>query len=87
MKRYQRAHITVSQTVGRRGVITPLAAMVLLVVLAGIALVVNRLWLDAASLEVTTCIETAVLAAGQELAADDLLKEKPNYQTISYDWR
>ncbi|MCH9653164.1 MAG: hypothetical protein K0U86_05370 [Planctomycetes bacterium] len=82
MKRYQRAHITVSQTVGRRGVITPLAAMVLLVVLAGIALVVNRLWLDAASLEVTTCIETAVLAAGQELAADDLLKEKPNYQTL-----
>ncbi|WP_298864559.1 hypothetical protein [uncultured Gimesia sp.] len=82
MKRYQRSHITVSQTVGRRGVITPLAAMVLLVVLAGISLVVNRLWLDAASLEVTTCIETAVLAAGQELAADDLLKEKPNYQTL-----
>ena len=82
MKRFQRSHITVSQAAGRRGVITPLAAMVLLVVLAGIALVVNRLWLDAASLEVTTCIETAVLAAGQELAADELLKEKPNYQTL-----
>ena len=82
MKRFQRSHITVTQAAGRRGVITPLAAMVLLVVLAGIALIVNRLWLDAASLEVTTCIETAVLAAGQELATDELLKEKPNYQTL-----
>ena len=82
MKRYQSTHITVSHTAGRRGIITPLAAMVLLVVLAGISLIVNRLWLDAASLEVTTCVETAVLAAGQELAADELLKEKPDYETL-----
>ncbi|MFK7777834.1 MAG: hypothetical protein QM501_06885 [Gimesia sp.] len=82
MKRHQIIHITVSQAVGRRGIITPLAAMVLLVVLAGISLIVNRLWLDAASLEVTTCIETAVLAAGQELVADELLKENPDYETL-----
>lgn len=82
MKRNQSTHITVSQATGRRGIITPLAAMVLLVVLAGISLVVNRLWLDAATLEVTTCIETAVLAAGQELAADELLKEKPDYELL-----
>lgn len=82
MKRYQRTHITRPQHVGRRGVITPLAAMVLLAVMAGIALIVNRLWLDAATLEVTTCIETAVLAAGHELASDELLKEKPDYNKL-----
>lgn len=83
MKRYQKANIIASQAVAsRRGVITPLAAMVLLIVMAGIALIVNRLWLDAASLELTTCVETAVLAAGHELASDELLKEKPDYQTL-----
>lgn len=82
MNRYQRSHITVSQATSRRGVITPLAAIVLLVVMAGVALIVNRLWLDAASLEVTTCVETAVLAAGHELASDELLKEKPDYNTL-----
>ncbi|WP_339729866.1 hypothetical protein [uncultured Gimesia sp.] len=82
MKRYQRTQITKPQHVGRRGLITPLAAIVLLVVMAGIALIVNRLWLDAATLEVTTCVETAVLAAGHELAADELLKEKPDYNKL-----
>lgn len=82
MKRFQKSHLKAVQAAGRRGVITPLAALVLLVVLAGVALVVNRLWLDAASLEVTTCIETAVLAAGQELASDELLKEKPDYKPM-----
>ena len=66
----------------RRGVITPLAAGVLLVVLAGIALIINRLWLDAASLEVTTCIETAVLAAGHEMVSDELIKDQPDYETL-----
>lgn len=66
----------------RRGVITPLAAIVLLFVMAGIALIVNRLWLDAATLEVTTCVETAVLAAGHEMATDELLKEKPDYNSL-----
>ncbi len=82
MNRYQNSNITRAKTCGRRGVITPLAAGVMLVALFGISLIVNRLWLDAASLEVTTCIETAVLAAGQELASDELLKEKPDYQLL-----
>lgn len=82
MKRFQRTQITKPQHVGRRGLITPLAAMVLLAVMAGIALIVNRLWLDAATLEVTTCVETAVLAAGQELASDELLKEQPDYDQL-----
>tara|TARA_R110002111_G_scaffold168038_1_gene233891 strand:+ start:196186 stop:197457 length:1272 start_codon:yes stop_codon:yes gene_type:complete len=82
MKRYQKTKIAKSQVAGRRGIITPLAAIVLLVVMAGIALIVNRLWLDAATLEVTTCVETAVLAAGHELASDELLKEKPDYDAL-----
>ena len=82
MKRYTHTYITRPQHVGRRGVITPLAAIVLLAVMVGIALIVNRLWLDAATLEVTTCIETAVLAAGHELASDELLKEKPDYNKL-----
>lgn len=82
MKRYQKFNITTSQAVRRKGVITPLAAIVMLIAMASIALIVNRLWLDAASLEVTTCIETAALAAGQELASDELLKEEPDYQIL-----
>ncbi|QDT25849.1 hypothetical protein Enr10x_11470 [Gimesia panareensis] len=75
-------HQTIRTARNRRGVITPLAALVLLVVMAGIALIVNRLWLDAASLEVTTCVETAALAAGHEMVSDELLKEKPDYQSL-----
>ncbi|WP_299461119.1 hypothetical protein [uncultured Gimesia sp.] len=82
MKRYQKTNIANPHAAGRRGVITPLAAIVLLVVMTGIALIVNRLWLDAASLEVTTCVETAVLAAGHELTSDELLKEKPDYNLM-----
>lgn len=82
MKRHQTTR-PVTQTAGkRRGVITPVAAIVLLVVMAGIALIVNRLWLDAASLEATTCVETAVLAAGNEMISDELLKEKPDYEAL-----
>ncbi|QDT90735.1 hypothetical protein [Gimesia algae] len=82
MKRVQQIQFTRSQANARRGVITPLAAIVLLVVMTGIALIVNRLWLDAASLEVTTCVETAALAAGHELVSDELLKEKPDFNVL-----
>jgi len=82
MKRLQKIQFSTAQSDARRGVITPLAAIVLLVVMTGIALIVNRLWLDAASLEVTTCVETAALAAGHELVSDELLKEKPDYHLL-----
>lgn len=82
MKRVPKIQFTRSSADARRGVITPLAAIVLLVVMTGIALIVNRLWLDAASLEVTTCVETAALAAGHELVSDELLKEKPDYNLL-----
>ncbi len=58
----------------RRGFTTPAVAIALLVVMAGLALVLDRLWLDTADLELTTAAEAAALAAASELANDDLLK-------------
>ncbi|MFP6765498.1 MAG: hypothetical protein VB858_17855, partial [Planctomycetaceae bacterium] len=52
----------------------PAAIMALVVVIAGVALVLDQLWLDAASVELQTAAESAALAAGGELATDDLLK-------------
>jgi hypothetical protein len=49
-------------------------AVALLVVMAGMALILDRLWLDAADLELTTAAEAAALKAASELANDDLLK-------------
>lgn len=57
----------------RRGMLTPAVAFALLVVLAALALVIDRLWLDAAVVEIRTCAETVALAAARELADDDLL--------------
>lgn len=42
--------------------------------MCGLALIVDRLWLDAADLELTTAAESAALAAARELAGDDLLR-------------
>lgn len=42
--------------------------------MAGLALILDRLWLDAADLELTTAAEAAALVAAGELANDDLLK-------------
>jgi hypothetical protein len=58
----------------RRGFTTPAVALALLVVMAGLALILDRLWLDAADLELTTAAESAALAAASELASDDLLR-------------
>lgn len=58
----------------RRGFTTPAVAVALLVTMAGLALILDRLWLDAADLELTTAAEAAALAAASELASDDLLR-------------
>lgn len=58
----------------RRGVIALIVACALLVVLGCVALVVNRLWLENARVELTRCAEAAALAAGRELADDDRLR-------------
>ncbi len=58
----------------RRGFTTPAVAIAMLVTMAGLALILDRLWLDAADLELTTAAEAAALAAAGELATDDLMK-------------
>ena len=58
----------------RRGLTTPAVAVALIVTMAGLALIVDRLWLDAADLELTTATESAALAAARCLASDDLLR-------------
>lgn len=58
----------------RRGILAPAVAVCLLVVLACVALILDRLWLQAAHLELWTAAEAAALAAGQELADDGLLR-------------
>ena len=64
----------------RRGFTTPAVAVALLVVMAGLALILDRLWLDAADLELTTAAEAAALVAAGELANDDLLKPSADPQ-------
>ncbi|MBC7819560.1 MAG: hypothetical protein IAG10_21975, partial [Planctomycetaceae bacterium] len=56
----------------------PALALALLVVMLGAALVIDRLWLDMAYAELQRAAEASALAAGHELASDDLLREEPN---------
>lgn len=58
----------------RRGFTTPAVAVGLLVAMCGLALILDRLWLDAADLELTTAAENAAIAAASQLATDDLFK-------------
>jgi hypothetical protein len=58
----------------RRGLTTPLVAAALLVAMAGLALILDRLWLQAAQVELTTASEAAALAAARTLAGDDRLR-------------
>ncbi|MCX7422146.1 MAG: hypothetical protein NT013_21750 [Planctomycetia bacterium] len=59
----------------------PAIAVALVAILSGAALVVDRLWLDTAHTELRTAAEAAALAAGRELANDDLLREHHNRQS------
>ena len=58
----------------RRGFTTPAVAIALLVTMCGLAMILDRLWLDTADLELTTAAEGAALAAASRLASDDLLR-------------
>lgn len=55
----------------RRGTLLPAIALAILVVGTALALVVDRLWLDAARVELRTAAEAAALAAAGRLADDD----------------
>lgn len=58
----------------RRGSVVPAVAIMMLVLLGAAALILDRTWLDTAQVEMTTVAEAAALAAGGELASDDLLR-------------
>lgn len=60
----------------RRGVLVPIVAFALVAVMGGIALVLDRMWLDMARLEMRTSAEAAALAAARELVNDDLLRSQ-----------
>lgn len=62
----------------RRGVIAALVAVSLVAVMGCVALVLDRLWLEAAMVELRTCAEAAALAAAGELANDDALRSDPD---------
>jgi hypothetical protein len=55
----------------RRGTLLPAIAIAILVVGSALALVVDRLWLDAARAELRTAAEAAALASAARLADDD----------------
>ena len=71
-----RTHTRPLRSHRRRGLTTPAVAVALIVAMCGLALIVDRLWLDAADLELTTAAESAALAAARGLASDDLLRLK-----------
>lgn len=48
-------------------------AIALLIVMMGLALIIDRIWLETAKLELMTAAEAAALGAAAELASDDLL--------------
>ena len=50
------------------------AMMSLLVIVGGVALALDRLWLDSAKTELEAAVEAAALRGGQLLASDDLLR-------------
>lgn len=58
----------------RRGSMALAAMMSLLVIVGGVALALDRLWLDNAKTELEAAVEAAALRGGQVLASDDLLR-------------
>lgn len=64
----------------RRGSIVPAIAISLLLIMGGIALVLDRIWIDAAQVELLAAAEAAALAGARQLADDDLLRTAPSTQ-------
>ena len=58
----------------RRGSLAPAVVIALVVVISGVGLTLDRLWLQAAQVELLTAAESAALGAGRHLVNDDLLR-------------
>lgn len=58
----------------RRGTMALAAMMSLLVIIGGVAVALDRLWLDNAQTELEAAVEAAALRGGRFLASDDLLR-------------
>jgi hypothetical protein len=60
----------------------PAIAFAILIVGMALALVFDRLWLDAARVELVTATEAAALAAANEIADDELLRPEGDMSTV-----
>lgn len=58
----------------RRGSMALAAMLSLLVIVGGVAIALDRLWLESAQTELEAAVEAAALRGGQLLASDDLLR-------------
>ncbi len=67
----------------RRGSLMPAIAFALLVVGAVAALVLNRLWIDAAEVELRNAAEAAALSAAREYLGDHLLLPQVDFDQIA----
>jgi len=56
----------------------PVVLIALVVVVSAVGLVLDRVWLQAAQVELLTAAESAALGAGRYLVSDDLLRTEPN---------
>jgi len=65
----------------RRGSMALAAMMSLLVIIGGVAVALDRLWLDNAQTELEAAVEAAALRGGQFLASDDLLRLEFDIET------
>jgi len=66
----------------RRGALLPAIAFSLLVVAAASALVMNKLWIDAAEVELQSTAEASALAAAGRYLSDDLLRPNADIELI-----
>ena len=62
-------------------------ALALLVVGGAMALVFDRLWQDAAFLELRSAGEAAALAAANRLAGDESLRKEPDWESLCQEAR
>lgn len=78
-----RVLVSSRRVVARRGSIVPIVAAALVAVLGVLALVIDRLWVDAAKVELLRAAEAAALAGARCLADDDRLKRDADPAVIA----